>query len=259
MPLPRKRIKRFSCLALRHLIVSCKPDLRELRSGRRQRVGNAGGPAFSLEGHQDGLLIWRRDAEVLHDAAPDGEHPPLAVPERRRRRRGKNAGNPRGIRRPLHRVDRQGGRPLADQRHAGLRRNEARLRAESEVLRGMESPRRIGQLSDLARVFDVALSRQPAEIAGAQTQGEQAINFDREIPRLTMRIRRIIVSFRQLLQRSPNPGASCAASKSTVSFASLSYHSPPYFLPNTRSNCGRELPLVAIVPRMRRYDALFIL
>ena len=91
----------------------------------------------------------------------------------------------------------------------------------------MESPRRIGQLSDFARVFDVALAGQPAEIAGAQTQSEEAIHFDREIPRLTLRIRRIIVSFRQLLQRRPNPGSKLRRFKIDRQFRFAVYHSTP--------------------------------
>ena len=136
-----------------------------------------------------------------------------------------SAGNPRGIRGPLHRVDRQGRRPLADERYAGLRRDEARLRAEGEVLRGMESPRRVGQLRDLASVFDVALAAEPAEIAGAQTQGEQAINFNREIPRLTTRVRRVIESLRQLLQRSLNPRSKLRRFKIDRQLRFASYHS----------------------------------
>ena len=104
--------------------------------------------------------------------------------------------------------------------HARLGGNEARLRAEGQVLRGMESPRGIGQLRDFASVFDVALSRQPAEIARAQAEGKQAIISiakSHGSRRYWSRSR----GLSELLEGGPNPGASCPASKSTVNFASF--------------------------------------
>ena len=79
---PHKANEAVLLIAIEVLDRVVQPLLRIQLLRWRQRIVNAYGPILFLERHENSLLIWRRQLELLYDLVTHPKFVPIAIPAR---------------------------------------------------------------------------------------------------------------------------------------------------------------------------------